>query len=238
MALSGSHRRTSRTRVADHRRRSLRLLAVVGAFVTLSSFMQPLTAGAIVPAAPETPEPPTIPPVEEPTTTAAPPPTEVTTTAAPPTTSAEPSTTTPEEPTTSVPIPTTVPEAVPETSVPESSTTTTTVVPVVDITLTPMCTSVENFDAGTRTFRVDNDSGEAVEVTLRNVDTGGSIDVTAPPGSSTWNVPAGDGANTTELIVDGQIVVTAGVDQPRFAVRSTATPNVIRRTVRRRLLGQ
>ena len=32
---------------------------------------------------------------------------------------------------------------------------------------------------------------------------------TAPPGPSTWNVPAGGGANTTELIIDGQTVVTA-----------------------------
>ncbi len=207
MTSSGSHRRTSRTRVA-YRRRSLRLLAVVGAVVTMSSFMQPLTAGAIVPAAPETPEPPTIPPVEEPTTTAAPPPTEVTTTAAPPTTSAEPSTTTPEEPTTSLPIPTTVPETVPETSVPESSTTTT-VVPVVDITLTSLCTSGEKFEAGTRTFRVDNNSGENLEITLQNAESGASVSGTAPPGQSTWDVPAGGGANTTALVVDGQTVATS-----------------------------
>ncbi len=208
MTSSGSHRRTTRTRVA-RRRRGLRLLAVVGAVVTMSSFMQPLTVGAIQPAAPETPEPPTTPPVEEPTTTAAPAPTEVTTTAAPATTSAEPSTTTPVEPTTSFPIPTTVPE----TSVPESSTTTssttTTVVPVVDITLTSLCTSVEDFEAGTRTFRVDNNSGQAVEITLQNVESGGSVNGTAPPGQSMWDVPAGGGANTTSLIVDGQTVVTA-----------------------------
>ena len=208
MALSGSHRRTTRTRVA-YGRRGLRLLAVAGAVVAMSSFMQPLTAGAILPAAPETPEPPTTPPVEEPTTTAAPAPTEVTTTAAPATTSAEPSTTTPVEPTTSFPIATTVPEtAVPESSTTTSSTTTT-VVPVVDITLSSLCTAVENFDAGTRTFRVDNNSGQDLEITLQNVESGGSVNGTAPPGQSMWDVPAGGGANATSLIVDGQTVVTA-----------------------------
>ena len=113
------------------------------------------------------------------------------------------------EPTTSFPIPTTVPE----TSVAESSTTTssttTTLVPVVDITLTSLCTSEEDFEAGTRTFRVDNNSGQDLEITLQNVESGGSVDGTAPPGQSMWDVPAGGGANTTSLIVDGQTVVTA-----------------------------
>ena len=81
--------------------------------------------------------------------------------------------------------------------------------PVANVNLVPLCTAAEDFDAGTRTFRVDNNSGQAVEITLQNVDTGGSVSGTAPPGQSTWNVPAGDGANTTELIVDGQTVATA-----------------------------
>ena len=202
MTSSGSHRRTSRTRVA-YRRRGLRLLGVVGAAVTMSSFMQPLTVGAILPAAPETPEPPpTPPPVEETTTTAAPAPTEVPTTPAPSTTSAEPSTTTPEpstpplEPTTSLPIATTVPEtSVPESSTTTSSTTTTTLVPVANITLAPLCTAEEDFDAGTRTFRVDNNAVRRLKITLQNVESGGSVSGTAPPGQSMWDVPAG-GART------------------------------------------
>ncbi len=59
------------------------------------------------------------------------------------------------------------------------------------------------------TFRVDNHGPEAVDITLRNVAAGEEISGSAPPGSSTWNVPAGDGANTTQVLVDGQVVATA-----------------------------
>ena len=65
------------------------------------------------------------------------------------------------------------------------------------------------FEAGTRTFRVDNNSGQNLEITLQNVESGASISGTAPPGQSMWDVPAGGGAHTTAVIVDGQTVVTA-----------------------------
>ena len=99
----------------------------------------------------------------------------------------------------------------PATTTPAESSTTTTEVPAtgVDINLVPLCTSSGDFAAGTRTFRVDNNSGQPIEITLRNVDIGESISGTAPPGQSTWDVPAGDGANTTEVVVDGETVATA-----------------------------
>ncbi len=79
----------------------------------------------------------------------------------------------------------------------------------VDIDLVPQCTSSEDIDAGTRTFRLDNNGTEPVEVTLRNVATGGSVSGTAAPGSSTWEVPAGDGSNTTEVVANGEVVATS-----------------------------
>ena len=63
--------------------------------------------------------------------------------------------------------------------------------------------------AGTRTFRLDNHGSEPVEVTLRNVVTGGSVSGTAAPGRSTWEVPAGDGPNTTEVVANDQVVATS-----------------------------
>ena len=174
-------------------RRHRLALIVIGASLATAS-ISGIAFSQTPPTSPEPTEPPTVP--TEPPTTAAPP-----TTATPPITAPPPTTVAP----TTEPPPST-PAETPPTTAPETSTT----VPAVpEINLVPLCTSAEDVGAGTRTFRVDNGSGESVEVTLRNVDTGGSIDATAPPGSSTWNVPAGGGANTTELIIDGQVVVTA-----------------------------
>jgi hypothetical protein len=72
-----------------------------------------------------------------------------------------------------------------------------------------LCTTADDIAAGTRTFRVVNNSGQPVDVTLQNVATGQSISGTAPAGGSSWEVPAGDGANTTQVLVDGQVVATA-----------------------------
>ena len=113
----------------------------------------------------------------------------------------------------------------PTTTTPAESSTTTTDVPAtgVDIDLIPLCTSSGDFAAGTRTFRVDNNSAQPVEITLRNVDTGGSTSGTAPPGQSTWDVPAGDGANTTEVVVDDETVVTsASTNLPCAALHGNA----------------
>lgn len=72
-----------------------------------------------------------------------------------------------------------------------------------DFDLVPVCTSAEADEEGLRTFRVDNRSGEPVQVTLLNQDIGQSIGGTAATGVSTWNVPAGIAANTTVLSVGG-----------------------------------
>ncbi len=183
----------------ERHRLSRLLLPLVGVAVALAgaSGMAFASVPPTEPTAPAPTEPtPTEPTTTEPVATTEPAPTEPTT--AEPTTSATPPTTAPA--TTS-----------PATTVPESTTTTTTVAPapVVDIALAPRCTSAEDFAAGTRTFRVDNNGGEAVDVTLRNVDAGGEVSGTAPPGSSTWNVPAGDGRNRTEVVVEGVTVASA-----------------------------
>lgn len=78
-----------------------------------------------------------------------------------------------------------------------------------DFGLVSLCTSYENFNANTRTFRVDNRTSAPAPIVLRNQTTGGSTSGTAPPGSSVWQVPAAPtGANTTQLIVNGITVQT------------------------------
>ena len=232
MTSSGSQQRTTRTRVA-HRRRGLRLLLIAGAVVTMSSFMQPLTVGAVQPAAPETPEPPTTPPVEEPTTTAAPAPTEVTTTEAPPTTPAEPSTTTPVEPTTSFPIPTTVPRHRCRSRRPRR--------PPWCRSWTSrsssLCTSVEDFEAGSahvpcRQQQRSAGRGHAAERRHRRV---------SQRDGAAWAIDVGrprrrrgehDQVDRRRPGRDG------GLDEPGLFGCCTATPSATRRAARPRSRGR
>jgi hypothetical protein len=75
--------------------------------------------------------------------------------------------------------------------------------------LVSLCTSFENFNANTRTFRVDNLTQSTTPIVLRNQTINQSISGNAPPGSSTWQVPASPtGANTTQLILNGTTVAT------------------------------
>jgi large repetitive protein len=180
----------------DGARRGRVLLPLVGVALAVA-WVSGIAAATVPPTepAPTEPAPTEPPPTPPPTTQPAPVPT---TEPAPtePATSAVPPPTTP--PATTTPPPTTS-EPAPTTTVPPA--------PVIDIDLVPLCTAAG--DAGTRTFRVDNHGPEAVDITLRNVDAGEEISGSAPPGSSTWNVPASPGANTTQVLVDGQVVATA-----------------------------
>jgi uncharacterized repeat protein (TIGR01451 family)/LPXTG-motif cell wall-anchored protein len=75
--------------------------------------------------------------------------------------------------------------------------------------LTSFCTPAESYPAF-RSFRVRNSTGAADQIVLRNQSINQQITGTAPPGDSFWLVPAGPGANTTQLIVNGvQVAVKA-----------------------------
>ncbi len=71
--------------------------------------------------------------------------------------------------------------------------------------LVSLCTDVDDFDAGLRTWRVDNGSGAAATITLRNQTTGQSVTETVGTGQNVVNAPASStGPNTTILTVEGQ----------------------------------
>lgn len=76
--------------------------------------------------------------------------------------------------------------------------------------LTSFCTPSQDFPESRR-FRVTNNTGAMTTVTLRNQNSGATVQHSAPPGQSFVLVPAAadpNAANTTQLIVEGVTVAT------------------------------
>jgi hypothetical protein len=74
--------------------------------------------------------------------------------------------------------------------------------------LVSLCDDPGALQAGLRSFRVDNTSGAAAPIELRNLDSGATVSGVAPEGSSFWQIQGVNGRrNTTELYVNGQLAV-------------------------------
>jgi hypothetical protein len=71
--------------------------------------------------------------------------------------------------------------------------------------LVALCDAPDALRAGLRSFRVENGTGVAAAIELRNRNSGAAVTGTAPPGASFWQVQGVNGTrNTTDLFVSGQ----------------------------------